>query len=111
MAKPYLSQLQSIVERLYMLQSDREVIFCKHFFSGAAAYFDGRIFMSLSPVGLALKLPEKDCITLLENGATPLRYFSKSPAKKGYAVLPEKITADDKVLKSWIDRSIIYAGK
>ena len=39
---------------------DREVrIECKHFFGGAAASANGCIFMTLTNVGVALKLPEE----------------------------------------------------
>ena len=82
---------------------------CKHFFSGAAAYTGGQIFMSLSPVGLALKLPEADCAALFEQGATALRYFPKAPVKKGYAVLPAEVVEDEAGLAGWVVRSLAFA--
>jgi len=111
MAQPYLSQLQSLLERLFTLEIDQGVILCKHFFSGAAAYIDGQIFMSTSPVGLALKLSKNDCSSLFSKGAMPLRYFPKAPVKKGYAVLPVEMVDDEKILKTWIDRSIADTKK
>ncbi len=79
---------------------------CRHFFSGAAAYVDGRIFASWTPVGLALKLPEGARTRLMKDGATPLRYFPKGPLKKEYVVLPERLAADQAALAPWIDESI-----
>ena len=106
MAQPWLSDLQALADTL-ALHGD---ITCKHFFSGAAAYKDGQIFMSLSPAGLALKLPEQTCADLISKGAKPLKYFANSPAKKGYAVLPDNICEDDKALHKLISLSLEYIG-
>jgi len=86
-ARPYLEQLQQLVRDIDPGSADVE---CKHFFSGAAAYTRGHIFASLSPKGLALKLPETRCRELLsEDFAEPLRYFDNSPVKRGYVLFPE----------------------
>ena len=50
-----------------------DVISCKHVLSGAAAYVDGDIFMALTPVGLALKLPEGDRSALFDQGWKSVR--------------------------------------
>ena len=108
MAKPYLTDLTALIAGV----CDPAVvssITTKHFFSGAAAYVDGRIFMSLSPEGLALKLPESERAALFEQGGKPLRYFPKAPIKKGYVVLPDQIVADEIVLREFIYRSLSYA--
>ena len=107
MAKPYLEELKSIVERLSASQDWADGIACKHFFSGAAAYVDGHIFMSLTPVGLALKLPEEARDALVAKGAKPLQYFPKAPVKKDYVMLPIQLM-DDKYLSDWILRSIEF---
>ncbi|MBT3790096.1 MAG: hypothetical protein HN725_05170 [Alphaproteobacteria bacterium] len=106
MAQPWLNELSELVEGLTGSGVDREKITCKHFFSGAAAYVGGQIFMSLSPAGLALKLPEVDCVTLMADGGKPLKYFAKSPVKKGYVVLPDKVGKDNEQLHGWISRSL-----
>ena len=63
---------------------------CKHFFSGAAVYLNGKICASLSPKGLAFKLSEERSAELIRQGkAIPLQYFEKSPVKKGYVLFPE----------------------
>ncbi len=83
----------------------------KHFFSGAAAYADGHIFMTLTAVGLALKLPQADRNALFDQGAKALRYFPKSPVKTDYVVLPTRLIDDDAVLTHWISRSIEFVRK
>lgn len=86
MAHPYLKELQQLLHEIKLGNSD---IVCKHFFSGAAAYTDGHIFPSLTPKGLAFKLPESRCEELLSNDfAEPLRYFDNSPVKRGYVLFP-----------------------
>ena len=83
---------------------------CKHFFGGAAAWVNGKIFASLSPVGFALKLSERRRIELMKDkGAKPLRYFSKSPIKKEYVLLPKQMIANNKTFKDLIKMSIEYA--
>ncbi len=108
MAEPYLSELQSIVEQANLPREETDGIRCKHFFGGAAAYIDGHIFMTLTTVGLALKIPQNDRATLFEQGAKPLRYFPKAPVKKDYAVLPSQLVNDQDVLSGWISRSIEF---
>lgn len=111
MAEPYLSELKSIVEQLVALRDTMDDITCKHFFSGAAAYVDGHVFMSLSPTGLALKLPVDDLAKLFDQGAKPLQYFPKAPVKKDYAVLPSQVIGDKELLRDWILQSIDFARK
>ena len=82
---------------------------CRHFFSGAAAYADGRIFASWTPVGLALKLPREARTRLISGGATPLRYFPKGPVKKEYVVLPERLAGDEAALAPLIGENIRHA--
>ena len=81
---------------------------CKRFFSGAAAYANGRIFMSLTSVGLAVKLAEPDKEALMRMGGTALQYFPKAPVKKAYVVVPENLAANTDLLKPWLARSISY---
>jgi len=108
MAQPYLGELQSLIRQVRCLNEDDNSLICKHFFSGAAAYTNGHIFMSLSPAGLALKLPQFDCKLLIKKGAKPLQYFPKSPIKKGYVVLPQAIISDPISLESWVKKSLDY---
>ena len=115
MAEPYLRELKSIVERACVPSDEADEIACKHFFSGAAATVDGHIFMTLTPVGLALKLPEDDRSALFGQGTKSLRYFPKAPVKKEYVILPIQLIEGDGddagVLNDWISRSIEFVRK
>lgn len=109
MAEPWLRELRSLLERAAPKLGPGAGIECRHFFGGAAAWADGRIFMSLTPAGLALKLPAEARVQLMEAGARPLRYFPKGPVKKAYVLLPEKLARDDDVIAPWIEESIRFA--
>jgi hypothetical protein len=83
-AQPYLKTLEELVASEFPNSS---TLACRHFFGGAALYADSAICASLTPAGLAFKLPEQRCAELIESGeASPLRYFSNSPVKRGYVL-------------------------
>ncbi len=109
MVESYRQTLQSMLTRL-ALNSPDVAITCKHFFGGAAGYADGRIFISLTPAGLALKLPEVERARLIDQGATPLRYFADGPIKKDYVVVPDELAGDDGALAPWIVASIRFVS-
>ena len=109
MAEPYLQNLRDILDRLAPIAGVRHELTCKHFFAGAAAYTEGRIFMTLTPVGLAVKLPPARRDALLAAGGKPLRYFSKAPVKKAYVLLPEETIGDDQVLAGLIAESVRFS--
>ena len=106
MAREYLEKLEDLLRPLTadLPAGVRHEI--KYFFSGAAAYADGRIYLSLTTVGLAIKLPDDARKTLIADGTTPLRYFPNAPIKKQYVVLPPHIVADE--LAVWVRKSIDY---
>jgi hypothetical protein len=66
-----------------------DAIICKHFFSGAVAHVQGNIFATLTPVGIAFKLPEASGRALLADDAQPLQYFPAALIKRGYVAFPE----------------------
>lgn len=105
-AKEYVQRLEDLLRPAVAMLPAGFRLEIKHFFSGAAAYADGRIYLSLTTVGLAIKLPDDARETLLADGATPLRYFPKAPIKKQYVVLPPHIVADE--LAVWVRKSIDY---
>ena len=111
MAKAQLGALQALVDRILADQCAAGAIECKHFFSGAAVYSDGHIFMTLTPAGLALKLSEHDRAQLAALGAVPLRYFANAPVKKDYVVLPDSVVSDDAALGRLARASIVFATK
>ncbi len=109
MAKAQLEALQALVDRILADQCAAGAIECKHFFSGAAAYIDAHIFMTLTPAGLALKLSDHDRAELTVLGAVPLRYFPKAPVKKDYVILPDSVVSDDAALARWARASISFS--
>src|SRR5690349_10289203 len=78
-------------------------------FGGIGAYADGRMFMTLSNVGVALKLGGGGRERLLRlPGAKPLQYAPNAPPSKSYVVVPDSMLADRKLLRSWIETSAAY---
>jgi TfoX/Sxy family transcriptional regulator of competence genes len=107
-AEEYLERLSVLVEKAASGKI-KNSLECKHFFSGAAVYAQGRICMSLTPVGFAIKLPEESRdILIKEQGAKPLRYFPKGPIKRDYVVLPKAVLNDIKALRNLVKVSIEY---
>lgn len=109
MAKEYLEKLSAFIEKTSSDFPESINLECKHFFSGAALYAEERICMSLTPVGLAIKLPEETRDKLLKSKkAIPLRYFLKGPIKKGYVLFPGGVAKDVKALHKYMQESIEY---
>ncbi|GMT49026.1 MAG: hypothetical protein IEMM0008_0565 [bacterium] len=110
MAKEYLDKLSAFIDKVRSDGLDGVNLECKHFFSGAAVYADERICISLTPVGLALKLPEETKNRLLTSKtAIPLRYFPKGPIKKDYVLFPDGISdAEKKDLHKYVKESVEY---
>ena len=98
MAEPYLTELQELAKKWHDADARVGALECGHFFSGAAAYRDGEIVASLTPDGLAFKVPTAVHDELLGDGlVTPLHYFSTGPIKRNYVLFPtrETVTARD----------------
>lgn len=111
MTKKYLEQLAPIMKRASSGSIKGVRLEHKHFFSGAAVYANGRICMSLTPVGFAVKLPEGSRNALVEQeGAKPLRYFPEGPIKREYVVLPEAVLNNTRALRRWVKISVQYAA-
>jgi hypothetical protein len=110
MAKEYLEKLTAFMDELSSDLPDDTGVECRHFFSGAAVYADGRICISLTPVGLAMKLPEGTRERLLATEkAIPLRYFPKAPVKKDYVLFPDYDAQSTRLLRGHLKESIAYA--
>ena len=110
MAKEYLERLSAFIDRATSEGFGDAHLECRHFFSGAALYANGRICISSTPVGLALKLPEETKITVLENEtAVPLRYFPNGPIKKDYALFTDGIENGGESLHEYVKESIKHA--
>ena len=107
MVKKYVKGLYELLDNLKLIKSKIVKFEIKDFFSGAAAYVDGKIFMTLTPVGLAIKLPEEIMEKLLKEGKVrKLRYFPKAPIKKDYVVFPKSLTDDLIILRYFVKMSI-----
>ncbi len=111
MAKQYFERLSALVSRA-IPQTPRGVrLQCKHFFSGAALYVNGKICASLTPVGLAVKLPEQSRARLVSTRrARPLRYFPAGPIKREYVALSRAILENPSQLRRWLTGSIQYVA-
>lgn len=81
----------------------------KSMFGGVSAYVDGRVFASLSNIGLALKLsPDSQAKLLSLEGAKRLRYEPDAPESKQYIVVPENLCTVEKELAIWVEHSRNY---
>ena len=109
MAKEYLERLSAfLVEKTFDLSGNINLE-CKHFFSGAALYAEERMCISLTPVGLAIKLPEGTKDNLLKDRkAVPLRYFPEGPIKKDYVLFPGGVADGSEALHRYVKESIEY---
>ncbi len=109
MAKKYLDQLNELMEKIDSTKIKNIDLVCKHFFSGAAVYANGKICITLTPAGFAIKLPEKHRNKLLKNkDGKPLHYFPGSPIKKEYVVFSKNMKNNLRSLRYWIKISIDY---
>ncbi len=95
-------------ERLGKRLGGRVELSFKPFFGGAAVYANGRICITLTSVGLGMKLGDEVRAALLREGARPLRYFPKGPIKKRYVLLPDGLRADRRRLLSLARQSVRY---
>ncbi len=104
MAQPYLDELTQLVHNIDSGSFD---LACKHFFSGAALYVDGQICASLTPKGLAFKLPESRCAELFaDNTAVPMQYFDNSPVKRGYILIPHIGVLSNRDIRNYFNECI-----
>ena len=109
MAKLYLDRIKDLISPLTDGKVKSVEFEFKHFFSGAALYVNGKISMTLTPVGFALKLPEQIRNSLIKDGsAKTLRYFPKAPIKKEYLILLEEVMADKAALEELVEVCINY---
>jgi TfoX/Sxy family transcriptional regulator of competence genes len=112
MAKIFLDQLTRMIYRATSGRIDGVSVECRHFFSGAAVYANGRICASLTPAGFAIKLPkESRDILRKRRGVKPLKYFAKGPVKKEYLVLPKGLICNRNSLRRLLEISVAYVER
>ena len=109
MSQPTLDEMQDQLSRAAEAHDlDGELTF-KPMFGGACAYVGGRVFASLSDIGLALKLPPDAQAGLLAlPGAARLQYEPGSPPSKQYIVVPAPMQTDAPALAAWVARSVAH---
>jgi len=109
MAQPYFDRLTAELRHIGPSAPRGVLVECKHFFSGAALYANGRIFASLTPAGLAIKLPEDSRAALRrERRGRPLRYFKGGPIKKEYVLLSRGAASETKAVHNLFRAGIRY---
>jgi TfoX/Sxy family transcriptional regulator of competence genes len=80
-------------------------------FGGIGVYANDRMCVSLSDVGLAVKLAPADQEALLKcRGAKRLQYEPAMPPSKTYVVVPTSMLSDRKELGHWLSLSAAYAA-
>lgn len=83
----------------------------KPMFGGIGVYANGRMCISLSDVGISLKLSDTDRADLLKlRGAKPLQYEPHSPPSKSYVVVPQSIHGKRELLGAWIAKSAAFSA-
>ena len=109
MSDPSLNEMQDrLSQAAEAHMPDGELTF-KAMFGGVCAYTQGRVFASLSNIGLALKLPpDAQAELLAEEGAKRLQYEPDAPPSKQYIVVPPPMQTDPAVLAVWLARSVEY---
>ncbi len=111
MPNEYVQNLTALIQRVKPKTPRGKAIEVKPFFGGAAGYLNGHIFISLTKVGLALKLPDSDRQRLFKaEDAKEMRYFPKAPIKKQYALMSDDYLTGPKRIKPWIEKSIGYVA-
>ena len=109
MAEPYLELLSKMIAGIEPRQLRNVTLECKHFFSGAAVYANGKICGSLGPAGFAVKLPEDQRRDLISEGkGEEFRFFPNGPIKREYVLLSESIIQDANVLQELVGVSVSY---
>ncbi len=109
MAEDHVAALEALLAGTVAALPPGVAVEVKRFFGGAAAYAEGRICITLTPAGLALKLPEDGRARLLGEGGGALRYFPNAPIKKQYVVAPVELADDGGRLRFWARQAIDYA--
>ncbi len=83
----------------------------KPMFGGIGVYADDRMCVSLSDIGLAVKLTGAAHAELLKlKGAKPLQYEPGQPVSKTYVVVPDAVLKDREALGHWLGEAAALAA-
>lgn len=111
MARLYYEKLTSLLSELDLDTELTSKLTVKPYFNGAAVYTEHGICASWSPVGLAFRLPHAESRELIAGGqAKPLKYFAKSPIRKGYVLFDNPISKSATTLKDYFLRAAQQAS-
>ena len=106
----FVTMQQQLRDAAEIAAPGAEITF-KAMFGGQTGYFEGRNFVSLSDVGLALKLPADVHNELLKiNGAKRLQYEPDSPPSKQSIIVPSDLCADTASFAVWVGKSLAYVA-
>jgi TfoX/Sxy family transcriptional regulator of competence genes len=105
-----MEQVPSNLEKILLAAAPPDIdLQSRPMFGGIGVYADGRMFCSLSNIGLALKIGGEGRDALLKvKGANALQYEPGAPPSKSYVVLPDSLTKDRATLRRWIVRSVEF---
>ena len=107
----YLDDLKKLLDHAHPGLASSVGLDFKNVFGSVAGYVDSNIFITCGKFGVALKLPSETLEELLkERDVERLRYFPKGHIKKEYVVLPERMLADERLLKELLEKSVRYVG-
>jgi TfoX/Sxy family transcriptional regulator of competence genes len=89
----YRQQLEQLIDDASLPASCQ--ISYKSVFGAVGAYANGQIFMSCGTFGVAVKLADDACASLVAEGAGgPMKYFEKGHVKRNYVVLASATLKD-----------------
>jgi TfoX/Sxy family transcriptional regulator of competence genes len=106
MSRATLETLQEQLRAAVAVIEPRLEVVFRPMFGGACGYVKGRVFASVSDVGLALKLPATVQEDFLREGAKRLQYQPDMPPSKHYLVVPARFREDAEALAEWARHSI-----
>ena len=109
MSEPIHTHLQDrLTEAAEKAIPDRELTF-RSMFGGVSGYVAGRVFASLSNIGLAFKLaPGAQADLLKEPEAKRQRYEPEAPESKQYIVVPPAFLDRTDQLAHWVKLSVDF---
>lgn len=105
MATPTLDELRASFAAAFDDAPTRELNF-NAMFGGACAYVNGRVFASLSNVGLALKTDAARAVIWLEHGGKWLQPEEDAPVSNSHVVAPDAVLKDGAELARWAQHSV-----
>jgi TfoX/Sxy family transcriptional regulator of competence genes len=109
--KEELRPLQQALEAAMPYPPEAVDLTFRSMFGGIGAYVRGRYFVSISAIGLALKLPAdlQDQLLDEEPEAKRLQYSPEAPVSKQYILVPPHFLNNHSLLEPWVKKSIDYA--